>query len=157
MLNLYSGELESYDNITCGMSPRHYINQPCCFDNLDTLLFDHIFRFQLDTNDADESEAIYGYFLIGRLFYEVKSFDTFDVMPFVLGDTNTGKSTLIDIVSAMFAPGRVGIVDSSHETIFGLQSMHDKELIVCSEMPDNMAQQLASDKFKKTNFIDQSQ
>lgn len=66
-----------------------------------------------------------------------------------MGDTNTGKSTLVDIVAAMFAPNSVGVVDSSHETIFGLQSMHEKELIVSPEMPDNMAQQLASDKFKK--------
>ena len=76
-------------------------------------------------------------------------FDSFDVIPFVVGDTNIGESTLVDIFAAMFAPGSVGVMDSSHETISGLQSMHDRELIVSPEMADNMAQQLASDKFKK--------
>ena len=152
MLNLVSGELEYYGNLPAGVSPRHYINQVCQLDEeLKTPLFDQIFRYQLDTGDADELAVVYTYFLglIGRLFYAVGEFDNFDVMPFVVGDTNTGKSTLVDIVSAMFAPGSVGVVDSSHETIFGLQSMHSKELIVSPEIPDNMAQQLASDKFKK--------
>jgi Family of unknown function (DUF5906) len=151
MLNLVSGELEYYGNLPPGVSPRHYIDQVCQFDDLETPLFDRIFRYQLDTGDPAESQAVYTVLLglIGRLFYAVGEHDSFDVMPFVVGDTNTGKSTLVDIVSAMFAPGSVGVVDSSHETIFGLQAMHDKELIVAPEMPDNMAHQLASDKFKK--------
>lgn len=151
MLNLVSGKLEYYGNLPFGVSPRHYIDQVCLFDDLDTPLFDRIFRYQLETDDPDSSTDVYTYLLglIGRLFYPVGEFDSFDVMPFVVGDTNTGKSTLVDIVAAMFAPGSVGVVDSSHETIFGLQSMHEKELIVSPEIPDNMAQQLASDKFKK--------
>ena len=151
MLNIVSGEFEYYGNLPHGVSPRHYIDQVCQFDDLETPLFDRIFGFQLETDDPEESALIYTYFLgiIGRLFYEVASFDSFDVMPFVVGDTNTGKSTLIDIITAMFSPGSVGNIDSSHETIFGLKSLHDKELILASEMPDNMAQQLASDKFKK--------
>ena len=151
MLNLVSGELEYYGNLSPGVSPRHYIDQVCQFDDLNTPLFDRVFCYQLETGDPEESAVAYTYLLglIGRLFYPVGEFDSFDVMPFVVGDTNTGKSTLVDIIAAMFAPGGVGVVDSSHETIFGLQSMHEKELILSPEMPDNMAQQLASDKFKK--------
>ncbi|MBC7957240.1 MAG: hypothetical protein H7Y33_15375, partial [Cytophagales bacterium] len=151
MLNLVSGELEYYGNLPPGVSPRHYIDQVCQFEDLHTPLFDRIFCYQLEHDDPDESAAVYTYLLglIGRLFYEVGQYDSFDVMPFVVGDTNTGKSTLVDIVSAMFAPDSVGVVDSSHETVFGLQAMHTKELIVSPEVPDNMARQLASDKFKK--------
>ena len=121
------------------------------FDDLNTPLFYRIFYYQLETGDPDESADVYIYLrgLIGHLFYPVGKFDSFDVMPFVVGDTNTGKSTLLDIVAAMFAPGIVGVMDSSHESIFGLQSMQDKEPIVSPEMTDNMAQQLASDKLKK--------
>ena len=149
MLNIVSGELEDYDCLNIGVSPRHYINQVCQFDDLGTPLFDSIFCYQLDC--GDESDAVYTYLLglIGRLFYNVGEFDRFDVMPLIVGDTSTGKSTLIDIVSAMFAPDRVGVVDSSHEAVFGLQSMYEKELVVSSEIPDNMARMLASDKFKK--------
>ncbi len=147
MLNLVSGELEYYGSLQPGVSPRHYIDQVCQFDDLSTPLFDQIFSYQLDTGD----DAVYTYFLglIGRLFYPVGDFDSFDVMPFVVGDTNTGKSTLVDIVSAMFSPSSVGVVDSGHEIIFGLQAMNTKEVILAAETPDNMAQQLASDKFKK--------
>lgn len=151
MLNIISGELEEYDFLPPGVSPRHYIDQVCQFDDLSTPLFDSIFCYQLDCGDAEESDAVYTYMLglIGRLFYDVGEFDKFDVMPLVVGDTSTGKSTLVDIVSAMFAPDKVGVVDSSHEAVFGLQSMYEKELVVSSEIPDNMARMLASDKFKK--------
>ena len=151
MLNLVTGQLEGYGHLAPGVSPRHYIDQPCRFDALDTPCFDRIFRYQLETDEPDASDTLYTYFLglIGRLFYEVGQSDSFDVMPFVVGDTNTGKSTLIDIVAAMFAPHAVGVVDSSLETIFGLQTLHTKELIVSPEVPENLAQQLASDKFKK--------
>jgi hypothetical protein len=153
MLNIISGELEYYGNLPSGISPRHYINQTCSFENLETPMFDKIIKYQLDNEESDvEGESpVYMYMLglIGRLFYDVGEFDNFDVMPFVVGDTNTGKSTLTDIVSAMFAPGSVGVVDSSHETIFGLQSMHGKEVIVSPETPENMANHLSSDKFKK--------
>lgn len=151
MLNLVSGELDDYGCLPLGVSPRHYIDQVCQFDNLHTPLFDSVFCYQLQCGDADESDAVYTYLLglIGRLFYDVGQFDKFDVMPLVVGDTSTGKSTLIDIVSAMFASDNVGVVDSSHEMVFGLQSMYEKELIVSPEIPDNMAHMLASDKFKK--------
>ena len=97
------------------MSPRHYIDQLCQFEDLDTPLFDRIFCYQLETGDPESAAAAYTYLLglIGHLFYPVGEFDSFDVMPFVVGDTNTGKSTLVDIVAAMFAPGSVGVVDSS--------------------------------------------
>ena len=149
MLNIVSGTLERYDCHNTGVSPRHYINQVCQFDDLSTPLFDSIFCYQLEC--GDESDAVYTYLLglIGRLFYDVGEFDRFDVMPLIVGDTSTGKSTLVDIVSAMFAPDRIGVVDSSHEDVFGLQSMYEKELVVSSEIPDNMARMLASDKFKK--------
>ena len=44
--------------------------------------------------------------LIGRLFYDVKQFDNLDIMPLIVGDTNTGKSTIIDIIRDMFAAGQ---------------------------------------------------
>ena len=151
MLNLITGDLQDYSSLDPGVSPRHYIDQVCDLSQAQTPLFDRMVRYQLDTADAADTDIVYTYLLglIGRLFYEVGRFDRFDVMPLIVGDTNTGKSTLIDVVSSMFAPQSVGVVDSSLETIFGLQAMHTKELIVAPEIPDSLAQQLASDKLKK--------
>lgn len=145
LLNIVSGELETDSVLEHGVIPRHYINQQCDLDDMDTPLLDRILKYQL------ESDELYTYMLafIGRIFYEVRQFDSFDIIPFIIGDTNTGKSTIIDIIRAMFSPNSVGVLDSSHEIVFGLQSKYNKELIVAPEITDRMAQQLASDMFKK--------
>ena len=145
LLNIIDGELVAYNILEHGVIPRHYIDQYCNFENVETPLLDKILMYQL------ESDEIYTYMIafIGRLFYDVGQFDGFDIIPFVIGDTNTGKSTIIDIICAMFSSNSVGVLDSSHEMVFGLQSKYNKELIVSPEITDRMAQQLASDMFKK--------
>ncbi len=145
LLDIVSGELVGDGVLELGVVPRHYINQHCDLDETDTPLLDRILKYQL------ESDEVYTYMLalIGRLFYDVGQFDSFDIIPFIIGDTNTGKSTLVDIICAMFSPNSVGVLDSSHEMVFGLQSKHDKEILVAPEITDKMAQQLASDLFKK--------
>jgi hypothetical protein len=145
LLDIVNGELVGDRVLEHGVIPRHYIDQRCELDNLDTPLLDRILLHQL------ESDALYTYLLafVGRLFYDVGEHDSFDVIPFIIGDTNTGKSTLVDIICAMFSPNGVGVLDSSHEMVFGLQSKYDKELIVAPEINDRMANQLASDLFKK--------
>lgn len=145
LLDIIDGELVAYNILEHGVIPRHYIDQYCDFEYVETPLLDKILMYQL------ESDEIYTYMMafIGRLFYDVGQFDGFDIIPFVIGDTNTGKSTLIDIICAMFSSNSVGVLDSSHEMVFGLQSKYNKELIVAPEITDRMAQQLASDMFKK--------
>jgi hypothetical protein len=147
LLDIVSGELVGDHVLEHGVIPRHYINQNCNFDetSMETPLLDKILRHQL------ESDELYTYMLafIGRLFYDVGQYDSFDIIPFIIGDSNTGKSTLVDIICAMFSPNSVGVLDSSHEMVFGLQSKYNKELIVAPEITDRMAMQLASDMFKK--------
>ena len=145
ILDIVSGELVEENVLNHGEIPRHYIDQQCDLEDVDTPLFDGILMHQLG------SDELYTYFLalVGRLLYEVRQFDSFDIIPFIVGDINTGKSTLVDIICAMFSPDSVGVIDSGHEVVFGLQNSYNKELIVASEINDRMAQQLASDKFKK--------
>jgi Family of unknown function (DUF5906) len=145
LLDIVSGELVGDSVLEHGVIPRHYIDQHCDLDNIDTPLLDRVLRYQLQSDEVYTCMMA----LIGRLFYDVRQFDNFDVIPFVVGDSNTGKSTLVDIVCAMFSPNSVGVLDSSHEMVFGLQSKYNKELIVAPEINDRMAQQLASDLFKK--------
>ena len=107
--------------------PRHYIDQPFDIADIDTPLFDQIVKHQLNNNDE-----LYTYMLafIGRLFYDVGQYDNFEIMPFIVGDCNTGKSTIIDVIRAMFSSSSVGVMDSTLESIFGLQSQCDKEIVV---------------------------
>ncbi len=122
LLDIVSGELRNNDAIGSSSVPWHYIDHIFQVDDLETPLFDKIVRHQL------ENYEVYTYMLalIGRLFYEVGQFDKLDVIPFIVGDTSTGKSTLAQIISAMFQPSSVGSLNSTHEVIFGLQSLYDK-------------------------------
>ena len=75
--------------------------------------------------------------LIGRLFYNVGSYDNWQITIFLLGDSNSGKSTLLEIVNEMFPAGSVGCLGS--EDTFGLASLYTKRLVVIPDMPENIA------------------
>lgn len=145
ILDILNFKVVSEDVVEKNVIPRHYINQHIDIENLNTPLFDKIVRHQLCTDE------IYTYFMafIGRLFYDVGQFDKLDIMPFIIGDNNTGKSTVVDIICSMFAPSTIGVIDSTHEIIFGLQSKYNNEVIVAPEINNNMVKQLSSDVFKK--------
>ncbi len=141
LLDIISGEMvDSVPHVL----PRHYINQPFGTENIDTPLFDKIVKYQLE----DEEIYIYLLALIGRLLYDVRQFDELDVVPFVIGETNTGKSALANIIRAMFDVRNVGTLDSKHEAIFGMASLYNKEIIIATEISAKMADQLSSDTFK---------
>ena len=50
-------------------------------------------------------------------------------MPFILGDANTGKSSILDIVERWFPPMVVGTMDGSKCEKFGLENLHDKLVV----------------------------
>ena len=75
--------------------------------------------------------------LIGRLFHAV-GLDKWSVMPFILGDANTGKSTILHLVAKMFPAGSVANISSNHEKQFGLEKLVNARLILCMDLPDDM-------------------
>ena len=48
------GELQSYDTLSDGVIPRHYVDQICHTYVLDTPLFDSIVKHQLGSDDVYE-------------------------------------------------------------------------------------------------------
>ena len=67
--------------------------------------------------------------VLGRLLFPVGKYDNWQIMPFVLGDANTGKSSILDIVDKLFPPRVVGIMDSSKCEKIGLENLHDKLVV----------------------------
>jgi hypothetical protein len=67
-------------------TPRHSIDGTFSWNTTNTPLFDSLVQYQLGNGD------VYTYFmaLIGRLFYRVKKFDNFSIVPMIKGDTGTG-------------------------------------------------------------------
>ena len=138
VLDIVSGNLvDSIDTM-----PRHHIAGQFQLNELDTPLFDRMVKHQID------DEQVYMYLLACRLFYDVGQFDNLDVVPLVVGNSGTGKSTLAYIICSMFDPSNVGSINSTHELIFGLQSLYDKEIIIVPEVDNSMEKQLSSSLFK---------
>ena len=76
--------------------------------------------------------------LVGRLFYVTGMHDNWQVMLLLKGDSNSGKSTVLNIVEKMFPDGSVGAITSTTEAKFGLQSLYNKRLILIPDMPENI-------------------
>ena len=73
--------------------------------------------------------------LIGRLFFDVGSLDNWQVCPFLLGDANTGKGAIFDIISSMFPSGSVGVVTATQEKKFGLEGLYKKRVVMIPDLP----------------------
>ena len=74
------------------------------------------------------------YACLGRLF-GIR--DSFGFMLYLLGEANTGKSMCIDIMSECF--NNVGAINDNFEQKFGLAYLYDKDIIVCDDLPKNIA------------------
>jgi hypothetical protein len=63
-------------------------------------------------------------------------------MPFILGDANTGKSSILDIVERWFPPMVVGTMDSSKCEKFGLENLHDKLVVFFRDLEQGFKRSL---------------
>ena len=128
--NLEFGQVNN--NICCGV----YFNSD--FDinllnntDIETKDWDNLIKYQI-------GEENYDYFIgfIGRLFFNVGEKDNWQCSPFILGQANTGKSTVFNIISKLF--GNIGTISDNTEAGFGLSSLYDKQVLLCPELPENM-------------------
>ena len=100
-----------------------------------------------DFDESDEEEVLYATFqaLIGRLFVPV-GFDNWQFWPFLKGEGDTGKSTVLDIVRAMFPVGEDASYDSRRQQIFSLEDIYDKRLLLFPDIPSRLDLVLPEDK-----------
>ncbi|KAI8996036.1 bifunctional DNA primase/polymerase [Gaertneriomyces semiglobifer] len=122
-----------------GVAARHCIDQD--FTKSDyTPMFDQVVMHQLTGYDQEERKNIYNVVigLIGRLFFDVGQYDKWAVALLLYGESRTGKSTLLNIIKAMFDISEVAILAANTEKIFGLENIIGKELLLVPEIPHNM-------------------
>lgn len=86
---------------------------------------------------SDLSVKTIFYAMIGRLFFNVGELDKFQVIPFIKGLANTGKSTLIKFFQKYYSPEDVQVLSNNVEKRFGLEPMMKKFLFVAPEIKDN--------------------
>ena len=112
---------------------------------MNTPLFDALIWHQIQ----DEEVCQYMFALIGRLFYQVGEKDNFGIIPIIKGDSQTGKSTIVNIIKAMFASSSVDVIDTNLESVFGLQSKYNKELIISHEIDHKFSSSLSNDLLRR--------
>lgn len=86
-----------------------------------------------------ESETIYWFFaMLGRLLFTVGKYDDWQLILFLKGVAGSGKSTISQLMKAVFDESLVGILSSEgFEGTFGLGPLEHKRLVICSEVKRN--------------------
>ena len=117
--------------------------------NYDKILSAQKYSFdQIDKNDWKTSEAKQMNAMLGRMLFDVKELDGWEVMFYLLGSPGTGKSTIINtVIEGMYDREDVGILEPNVETTFGMSQMASKYVILASEMGGS--QNLNQNQFQK--------
>ena len=83
--------------------------------------------------------------LLGRLLFPVGQYDNWQVFPWLLGTSGTGKSILSVIVAAMFARAMTGTLSGNAEQVFGLEGKYECHVILGRDLPHGMSKKLPQD------------
>jgi hypothetical protein len=105
------------------------------FMHIETPAFDKITHLQFfNASQSEDDMQAYMFFLamLGRLFFQPTS-DGFQIIPFLIGAGGTGKSLILSTIRAAFEADLVGDIGPNIEPTFGLQSLYQKHIIICSE------------------------
>lgn len=73
------------------------------------------------------------YIQIGRMNYDVNEYDGWQVIPFIRGVANTGKSSILRAIYSFFPPEFVGVMSSNMEKKFWASSLYNKFAFLCYE------------------------
>lgn len=112
-----------------------------------TPLFDQILKAQYPDEGDGRPDMLCA--LMGRVLFDVKKLDNWQVVPLIIGEGGTGKSCILDVVDAFFDPSAVCEIDSNFEAKFGLQDKYEKEVIFIRDAPHNMSAVLNQGTFQK--------
>jgi hypothetical protein len=110
--------------------------------------WDTILADQLISDDGDDDVVQTLEQMIGRLFFPIEAFDNWQQCPMIIGDANTGKSSVCDIIRAMFPALDVGIISSSLESQFGLDAVAHKRVVLVPDMPTDIHKKLNASDFQ---------
>lgn len=77
------------------------------------------------------------YIMIGRLMHNVGEKDNWQILPYLIGEAGTGKSTIIDTIQKLIPQPLIGVFGSGNEAQFGTQDWDKLALIVFPEVKPN--------------------
>jgi hypothetical protein len=97
-----------------------------------TPLFDQLIQYQLTGGECDMLRL-----MIGRLQYPLNVHDHWQVYLNIWGNGGCGKSSVGEVIKSQFSEHSVGTIGGTQEKTFGLQSLHDKRVILVPDLPEN--------------------
>lgn len=93
-----------------------------------------VFQGILDFQGLEPAVCRVLYLMIGRLMYDINEMDRWELILFIKGVANSGKSTIGRMIKSFYSPTDTVILSSNMETKFGLQALLDKYLFICYEV-----------------------
>ncbi|KAJ3143964.1 hypothetical protein HDU89_001147, partial [Geranomyces variabilis] len=132
---------------------RNYIKKPY-HGTTNTPLFDNFLMYQLDSGDTEQDQEVFEVILalIGRAFFKTNEHDCWHVALLLYGESRTGKTTLLNIIRAMFGIHEKGVISANQEKTFGLDSLAPTDVIFVPNMPDNFKDVIDQSMFQ--NLVD---
>lgn len=136
-------KFEPWDKVQDTIDYTHYYDQEL-HEDAQTPLWDRILQYQFrdGAEEKKQSESptaskfpkqtLFEMF-VGKTLFTVGQHDNWQVTSFIEGDANTGKSTLVKIIQAMFPEWTTDVISGNQESTFGLQG---KYLCRCLFVPD---------------------
>lgn len=122
---------------------RHHINQNF-HHSMDTPQFDAMLEYQFE-----KDVCRFMYFMIGKMFFKVREKENYSIMPYLYGMGQTGKSTVINVVSQMFQQSEITTISENSEAVFGLQGKWNKEVMLVSDCSEHFSKYLDQTIFQK--------
>jgi hypothetical protein len=104
---------------------------------IDTCSLDSILQYQ----DFHEHPGVVDWFyaVVGRLLYDVGSYDNWQIIPFMKGAAGSGKSTiLLKVCKNFYEPIDIGVLSNNIERTFGLSAFWSKHLFVAPEIKSDL-------------------
>ena len=93
--------------------------------------FDKIIKYQ---EWDKEVEAVFRV-MHGRTMYQLGDLDEYwQVVPYLIGEAGTGKSTICNVTRQFYNPKDVGIISNNHQQTFGLENLYEKHLVLGPEI-----------------------
>ena len=100
-------------------------------DNINTPFLDKIYNHQRLSTEVKKWNKL----LLGRLLYDVGELDNWQIIPFLLGQGGTGKSTINnDVAKQFYDDSDVAIISNNIQKKFGLADIYDKLLYIAPEI-----------------------
>lgn len=97
------------------------------------------FQSILEYQEFPEEICKWMYIFCGRLLYELNDLDEWQIMPFLMGKAQTGKSTILTRVCKLFFHSMdVAVLSNNCEKTFGLSSLVDKFMFIGPEIKGNL-------------------